>query len=262
MTVVSSILSDIDAEYYSQHSDTQMGFALEAMDLLRLNGNELILDVGCGDGKVTAELAERVPEGAVKGVDISRTMVELAIRRYGDIENLSFQQCAAFQVKDEKRYDWVTSFSCLHWVRQPERAVKALHGALKPGGKAMILTFPKEGIYYNFLIDALDDPRWEAWRLQAADQTMRTTAQYQQACLEAGFLIEHCLIRDRLITYEDEEQLKKYVRGWQHCMIPLPEELREPFLDHAVTFLDRYQVQKGDGKIHLPYRMITMIVRA
>ena len=56
---------------YHRHSYPQYAFALGLLERLRLNGDERILDVGCGDGKVTAALAARVPRGSVLGIDAS-----------------------------------------------------------------------------------------------------------------------------------------------------------------------------------------------
>ena len=60
-----------DAADYAQHSSLQEAMAGEVMALLNLRGNERVLDVGCGDGRLTARIAERLPDGDVLGVDAS-----------------------------------------------------------------------------------------------------------------------------------------------------------------------------------------------
>ena len=64
---------------YRAHSGTQNALAMELVDALRLRGDESILDIGCGDGRVTTELARRVPHGSFLGIDSSDAMIELAL---------------------------------------------------------------------------------------------------------------------------------------------------------------------------------------
>ena len=63
---------------YAANSAVQQGWAREVIARLQLRGDEHILDVGCGDGKVTAELARAVPRGRVLGVDASPEMIAFA----------------------------------------------------------------------------------------------------------------------------------------------------------------------------------------
>ncbi len=72
-----------DPKDYAQNSGAQQGWAEDLMERLRLAGNERILDIGCGDGKVSASLAERVPEGTVVGIDSSAEMIRYANVTYG-----------------------------------------------------------------------------------------------------------------------------------------------------------------------------------
>ena len=75
---MSTTSRDWDAASYDRVSDPQFGWALEQLERLPLNGNEVVLDAGCGSGRVTAELLARVPRGRVYGVDVAPSMVEHA----------------------------------------------------------------------------------------------------------------------------------------------------------------------------------------
>ena len=67
-------MTEWDAAGYSRISSLQAAMAKEVLALLDLNGSERILDVGCGEGKITAEIASRVPRGSVVGIDPSHDM--------------------------------------------------------------------------------------------------------------------------------------------------------------------------------------------
>src|SRR5712672_2915874 len=73
-----------DAETYDAVSDPQFSWGMEVLERLELRGDELALDAGCGSGRVTAELAQRLPEGRLIAVDGSEAMIAKARERLGD----------------------------------------------------------------------------------------------------------------------------------------------------------------------------------
>jgi trans-aconitate methyltransferase len=70
-----------NAEEYRTSSSNQKKWALELLSKLDLKGNERVLDIGCGDGEITAAIAQRVPRGFAVGIDSSKEMIDLATRR-------------------------------------------------------------------------------------------------------------------------------------------------------------------------------------
>ncbi len=67
-----------NAQDYAKNSQNQFQWAKELIPKLKLQGNEALLDIGCGDGKITAELAQCLPNGRAVGVDSSEKMINLA----------------------------------------------------------------------------------------------------------------------------------------------------------------------------------------
>jgi len=86
-------MTEWDAAEYSRRSALQEAMAEEVLALLDLEGSERVLDVGCGDGKITAEIATRVPRGSVVGVDASEAMISFASGQFASAArpNLRFQ---------------------------------------------------------------------------------------------------------------------------------------------------------------------------
>ncbi|HVM51068.1 MAG TPA: methyltransferase domain-containing protein, partial [Candidatus Acidoferrum sp.] len=82
-----------NAADYAANSASQHAWARELIGRLRLAGNEHILDVGCGDGKVSAELARAVPRGSITGIDASADMIRFARQTFppSEISNLKFE---------------------------------------------------------------------------------------------------------------------------------------------------------------------------
>src|SRR5437870_6132646 len=99
-------MTEWDAAEYSRRSSLQEAMAQEVLALLDLNGSERILDVGCGDGKITAQIASRASKGSVVGVDPSRDMISFAQSHFGPatVPNLRFEMADARRLpfKDRK----------------------------------------------------------------------------------------------------------------------------------------------------------------
>src|SRR3954467_2096087 len=103
---------------YASNSVVQQTWARELIAKLKLRGNERILDVGCGDGKITAEMARAIPKGEAVGVDASPQMIEFASKTFpaSKIPNLEFHLMDARKIHFVRQFDLVFSNPALHWV--------------------------------------------------------------------------------------------------------------------------------------------------
>src|SRR5258708_4895262 len=110
--------------------------AEEVLSLLKLEGSERILDIGCGNGKTTAEIAARVPLGSVTGVDASAEMVAFAKDHWTSAHpNLQFAVADARKLPFEHEFDLIASFNALHWIPDQALPLQGIHAALRPEGK-------------------------------------------------------------------------------------------------------------------------------
>ena len=126
-----------NAREYSSISELQAAMAGEVLALLKLEGSEQVLDVGCGDGKITAQIAARVQQGTVIGVDASHQMVEFASTQFGPDRwpNLKCQVADAREIGFSNQFDLVVSFNARHCVPDQEVALRARAKALRPDGE-------------------------------------------------------------------------------------------------------------------------------
>jgi SAM-dependent methyltransferase len=100
------------------------------------------LDVGCGVGAITAGIARRVgPAGLVVGVDRDESLIAMARAEHGDLQNLSFEIADAADLPYHGRFDVVTAARTLQWISDPQRAVRSMCGALRPGGVLVVLDY-------------------------------------------------------------------------------------------------------------------------
>jgi trans-aconitate methyltransferase len=131
-----------DGAKYAQASTHQKQWGTALVDDLDLSGTEYILDLGCGDGAVTAQLADRVPQGRVVGIDASASMLQAATKH--SRSNLFFERTDIAALDHESAFDVVFSNATLHWVLDHDRLLRAIHRALRPGGIAR-LNFAGDG---------------------------------------------------------------------------------------------------------------------
>src|ERR1700712_2202190 len=119
-----------NATSYDRQSDPQLAMARDVIDRLDLRGDERVLDAGCGTGRVTEELLDRVPNGKVIAVDGSRAMVEQAKVRLGDDVEAFAQDLLELTL--DAPVDAILSTATFHWIGDHETLFARLYDALRP----------------------------------------------------------------------------------------------------------------------------------
>ncbi|HWQ20209.1 MAG TPA: methyltransferase domain-containing protein [Methanotrichaceae archaeon] len=129
-----------DPEAYEKSSSAQEKWADEILSRLDLRGDESILDIGCGDGRITARMAARVRDGSVTGIDTSQEMISFANKRFpqSSSPNLKFKYGDASCLNYEDEFDLVTSFACLHWILDHRPVLDGIRRSLRPGGRTFL----------------------------------------------------------------------------------------------------------------------------
>jgi trans-aconitate 2-methyltransferase len=125
-----------DAASYHRLSAPQFSWGRQVLERLRLNGDETVMDAGCGTGRLTAMLLERLLRGGVVAVDLSRNMLEEArshlTPRFGG--RVEFVRADLAELPFNERFDGIFSTVAFHWVPDHPRLFRSLYGSLKPGG--------------------------------------------------------------------------------------------------------------------------------
>ena len=125
-----------NAEDYADHSTAQFTWAREMIGKLNLRGSESVLDIGCGDGKVTALIASSLTGGSVTGMDSSASMIALAQKRFPSslYPNLSFVQADASMLSFTDQFELAFSNAALHWIPDQASVLLGVRAALKSSG--------------------------------------------------------------------------------------------------------------------------------
>lgn len=124
---------DWDAATYHRVSSPHVEWANVLLDRLGLSGNERVLDAGCGSGRVTRMLLERLPEGTVVAVDQAPSMVEHTRAALG--ERATVLRADLTELVLDEPVDAVFSSAVFHWIADHDRLFAALYAALRSGGR-------------------------------------------------------------------------------------------------------------------------------
>jgi trans-aconitate 2-methyltransferase len=225
---------DWDADTYHRVSDFQLELGTDVLARLSLRGDETVLDAGCGTGRVTRLLAERLPKGRVIAVDASADMVEKA--RQSLPENCEVRQVDLLELAVDMPVDAILSTAVFHWVPDHDRLFARLHDALRPGGRLVaqcggqgnvqrvfgaILEVREERPFAEFLSG------WRGpWTFPSPEDT-RTRLE------RAGFGEVRTWLETRpMVPDEPAEYLRTVTLGLH--LERLPEEHRDAFVDSVL----------------------------
>ncbi|RPI06495.1 MAG: methyltransferase domain-containing protein [Ignavibacteriae bacterium] len=255
-----------NANDYAKSSGVQQQWARELIRKLRLKGSEHILDIGCGDGKATAEIAGSLPEGSVTGIDSSEPMIALAQSRYPSdaFPHLRFQHGDASSLKFENEFDIVFSNAALHWILDQRPVVHGIRRSLKPGGK-ILLQMGGRGNAAE-VIAALDklieESEWKGYFHRFTfPYGFYDSEEYGIWLRESGF----DEIRSELIpkdaVHHDRAAFESWIRTtWLPFTQRVPEEKREIFISSIADHYIRKHPMDDHGMVHV--RMMRLEVEA
>jgi trans-aconitate methyltransferase len=255
-----------NAADYAANSAAQQTWARELIAQLKLRGDEHILDVGCGDGKVTAEIARAVPRGSVAGIDASPEMIEFSSRTFPprQFPNLAFQVMDARRIHFAREFDIVFSSSTLHWVDDHRAFLRGAACVLKPGGRLLVSCGGKGNAQDVFLAlrPEMRMKRWRSFfRKLPTPYFFHVPDDYKKWLPRFGFETRQVRLAPKEAVYNGCEAFAAWFRTtWLPYTQRVPEEMREEFTA-AVT--DRYVAKHppdAENKIHV--RMVRLEIDA
>lgn len=244
---------------YHAHSSIQQAWARELIDKLGLQPHEHVLDVGCGDGKVTAEIAGLLPGGRVVGIDSSAEMIRFARLEFPNVRcpNLRFEVADARELKFDAEFDAVFSNAALHWIAGDHRAVLAgIARALRPGGR-ILLQMGGRGNAAQ-VIACVDEMRSsEPWKKCfptdfAFPYGFFGPDEYRPWLAEAGLIARRVELIPKDMVHTSRDSLAGWIRTtWLPYTEHVPTELRPAFIDEIVDrFATRHPADTA-GRFHL-----------
>ena len=253
-------------EDYAKNSDAQLKWARELRQNLNLQGNESVLDVGCGDGKITADFATTLPACRVIGVDSSPEMIAYATRTYAVTQypNLSFACVDARFLDFDREFDLGFSNATLHWVDNHQAFLNGAFRALQSGGR-LVISCGGQGSASDVLqvfSELVSSESWKSYFDQFYNPYFFYGDRDYALWLEkAGFKVERLELVPKDMTHSGKEGLAGWIRTtWMPFTQYVPESERDSFITHFVeTYIERIPLDQ-DGLAHV--RMVRLEVNA
>jgi trans-aconitate 2-methyltransferase len=235
-----------DGTSYDRISGTMEALGREVLARLELSGDEVVLDAGCGSGRITEALLERLSRGRVIAVDASASMVEAARSRLAGVPSSgegSVQVLLAdlLELELPARVDAVLSTATFHWIADHDRLFARLRALLRDGGRLAAQCGGKGNIDvlrgqarevqrrepYAAHFNGWQPP----WNYAAPEQT-------RERLLRAGFSQATCWLSDAPRRPEQPREFLSTIVLGPHVQL-LPAKLREPFMDDVMAVLDK-----------------------
>lgn len=254
---------EFDGNKYKAASAHQKEWGAKLIRELNLSGTERILDLGCGDGALTAQLAALTPQGSILGIDASRGMIEAARAHVAD--NLSFDVRDINGLNFENEFDIVFSNATLHWVKDHRALLENVHRALRPGG-ALRFNFAGDGNCANFFGVVKEAIQLQQFARYFADFEwpwyMPSLEEYELLARRSPFAQSRVWGENADRYFADQQAMI----GWidQPSLVPFmqlvadkhKEDFRQFVIDHMVR-----RTRQTDGRCFETFRRINLVAR-
>lgn len=246
---------------YAHNSELQRrwAFAFLAKNLRQLKGNESVLDIGCGEGKITADVAKFIPDGTVLGIDPSKGMLEWACKQHTSIEypNVAFREGGFLEPNLTTQYDVIYSTCAFQHCSDQPKALENVAQLLKPQGQLWIMTPSMDNPAWKEAGKTLrNSEKWSIYWQKATPRKFPTVEQYaillKNAVLKAK-RIEKVQTSDAFI---DREELMQFLLG---TMAPvMPSDLAHQYWNELIDEYLRLSPEslREDGAIEVRFSRV------
>lgn len=255
-----------DPAAYAANSASQQAWARELITRLKLRGEEHVLDVGCGDGKVSAEIAAALPSGSVTGVDASREMIRFAREQFPRerVPNLEFHVMDAREIHSKKRFDIVFSNAALHWVDDHQAFLRGVAAVLCPGGRLMV-SCGGRGNGEDVYACVRGEMRLKRWRTYFRNLEkpyfFYSPDDYRKWLPRFGFQIVKLALAPKDMVLRGPDGLAAWLRTtWLPYTQRVPEPAREEFIAGVVQRHVAKHPLDRDGNVHV--KMVRLEIEA
>jgi trans-aconitate 2-methyltransferase len=244
-------------EDYRNSSPAQKAWAEELVKKLALTGNERVLDIGCGDGRVTAAIARNLQGGRVVGIDNSPDMIRFAGDNFPGrlYPNLSFRRIPAETLDYQEEFDVVFSNAALHWIPDQSPVLAGIERALVSGGQMLIQMGGRGNAAQTFTaIDALLEN--ECWGRYFSGFSFRfgffDAEEYRSLITTAGMTPLRVELIQKDMTYPSREGLAGWIRTtWLPWIERVPEREQPSFINELVNQYCTMFPPDATGIIHV-----------
>ena len=252
-----------NAKEYHHHSSTQRNMASDLMKHISLKGDETILDVGSGDGKITAKIAELLTTGDVVGLDISPSMIAFATEQYPPEKypNLSFLFKDGMDLNFDRNFDLVVSFAAINWLNDHRVFLERVEKSLKSNGRVAIsspMGLPDE--IKKAVEELMQNEKWKEYFINfLTGWNFPSEETFPKLLEEAGFEVLYFQVINQKDIFPSKEAFKSFISQWFPYLRPLPADLKPIFMDEVINrFIELYPLDE-DEYLHFDIKRMEVV---
>jgi trans-aconitate 2-methyltransferase len=239
-----------DATTYDRISDIQESWGHEVLERRRWKENEIVLDAGCGSGKITKVISTKVPKGKVFAVDSDSSMITIAKENLEEISNIQYKKADLSEIYLDEKVDVVFSNATLHWILNHRKMFEHFWQILKPNGEILIQcggygefakTLPifnkvrKSNQFYNYFCNDKGEDTWkQPWYFAKKEDT-------EKMLKEIGFKNIQVSLENREYEFNNKEEYFLFIKTviLQPYLKYLPNEtLKEKFAKSVIQEIE------------------------
>jgi len=204
------------AKEYEGNSLVQRSASDILLDLIKINPDDDVLDLGCGTGSLTRKIRE-LTKGRVVGIDPSEGMIKEAVRQSKGLE-IVYERIPAEEIDYREEFTLIVSNSSLQWFRNPEKAIKNCYRALREGGR-IGLQAPAGRVYSPNFIRAVKEverdrrTRDTFSRFKEPWFLLESADEYRDLFERSGFRVSYSEIKKVITEYTPEEVFRIFMSG-------------------------------------------------
>jgi trans-aconitate 2-methyltransferase len=242
---------------YAKSSSVQQQWARELIGKLKLKGNEKLLDIGSGDGKVSAEIASCLPNGSIVGIDSSEAMVALAQSEYSTdvFPNLRFQQGDASRLTFDNEFDVVFSNATLHWILDHRPVLQGIYSSLKYGGNILLQMGGRNNAYEveSIMKKLITKEEWSRYFIGFSfSYGFYGPDEYRIWLREAGLVAKRVELIPKDAKHDGRSGFESWVRTtWLPYTQQVPEDDRELFITQLADGYLKHHPADENGMVNV-----------
>lgn len=231
-----------DASSYHRVSGPQTSWGKKVLSRFKLRGDEVLMDAGCGTGRLTEELLQQLPHGRVVGVDLSVNMLATARDhlqpQFGD--QVSFVASDLQHLPFEQSFDGIFSTAAFHWAPDHAQLFRSLFLALKPGGwlRAQCGGGPNLAHLRQRMETLMTSPTYKQFFANFRNPWVFNDADAAASLLRrAGFVEVETSVEPAPTVFDHVDAYREFIRTVvlrQHLTKISQPALREQFLEELV----------------------------
>ena len=233
-----------NAKEYERLGDPMTRWGGQVLERLQLDGDEAVLDGGCGTGRVTEQLLAKLPRGRVIGADASAKMIEQAKERFAGNPRVTLIVADLTAIELPEQVDAILSTATFHWIKDHDKLFAQLAKTLKPGGQLIAQCGGATNIagVMAAIEEVMRSPTYaEAFDGWYSPWLYATPEATEERLIRAGFIEVHTWLNPEPTTLSSREHLTDYlvtiILG-QH-VLRLPQEQPLPFAEAVADALLR-----------------------